>query len=91
MKVKAKWAVKANGAWRKAGEVFEVDSTAGLLGAVEVLKDEPKPLKKKTEEVPAAKTETKPEEKPVPKPEQEAKAEQKPKTAARTRKKTTGK
>lgn len=76
MKVKAKWAVKVNGEWRKAGDVFEVDSTAGLLGAVEVLKDEPKPVQVKQEEVPEAKP--------------EAKAEATPK-AARTRKKTTGK
>ena len=75
MKVKAKWAVKVNGEWRKAGDVFEVDSTAGLLGAVEVLNEEPKPVQVKMEEIP--------EEKPE--------AEAKPKTAARTRKKTTGK
>lgn len=76
MKVKAKWAVKVNGEWHRAGDVFEVDSTAGLLGAVEVLKKEPKPAQAKAEEIP--------EEKP------EATAEATPKTA-RTRKKTTGK
>lgn len=82
MKVKAKWAVKVNGEWHRAGDVFEVDSTAGLLGAVEVLKKEPKPVQVKTEEVHVEKQDTEPEP--------EAKAETTPKTA-RTRKKTTGK
>lgn len=83
MKVKAKWAIKVNGVWRKTGDVFDVDSTAGLLGAVEVLKEEPKPAKTKAEKVPDVKEE--PEQKP------EAKDEPKPKTETRTRKKTTGK
>ena len=77
MKVKAKWAVKVNGEWHRAGDVFEVDSTAGLLGAVEVLKKEQKPAQAKVEEIP--------EDKP------EAKAETTPKAAAKTRKKATGK
>ena len=89
MKVKAKWAIKVNGVWRKSGEVFEVDSTAGLLGAVEVLKDEPKSAKKKAEEIPAVKADPEPVSEPETKPE--VKTEPKPKTAARTRKKTTGK
>lgn len=80
MKVKANWAVKVNGEWHRTGDVFEVDSTAGLLGAVEVLKEEPKP----------ARAEAEPAEKAEPEPEPEVKAEPKPK-AARTRKKTTGK
>ena len=82
MKVKAKWAVKVNGEWHRAGDVFEVDSTAGLLGAVEVLKKEPKPERVKEKEAPVEKQEAEPEH--------EAKAETTPKTA-RTRKKTTGK
>lgn len=81
MKVKAKWAVKVNGVWRKAGDVFEVDSTAGLMGAVEVLKAEVKPAKVKAE---AASPE-------VSEPEPEATAEPKPKTAARTRRKSNDK
>ena len=87
MKVKAKWAIKVNGEWHRTGDVFDVDSTAGLLGAVEVLKDEPKPVRKKAEEIPAEEPEPVSEPEPV----KEAKAEPKPKTAARTRKKTTGK
>lgn len=82
MKVKAKWAIKVNGEWHRTGDVFDVDSTAGLLGAVEVLKEEPKPVRVKEEEAPVEKQEAEPE--PA------AEAEPKPRTA-RTRKKTTGK
>lgn len=84
MKVKAKWAVKVNGVWHRAGDVFRVDSTEGFAEAVEVLKDDPKPVKKKQGEPPAA--EEAPAQETVPEPE--AKAEPKPRTATRTRKKT---
>ena len=89
MKVKAKWAIKVNGEWHRTGDVFDVDSTAGLLGAVEILKDDPKPAKKKAEaeEAPVKEEAVEPNAEPKP----EAEAEPKPKTAARTRKKTTGK
>ena len=80
MKVKAKWAVKVNGEWYKAGDVFEVDSTAGLLGAVEVLKTEAKHVPEKKENVPA---------KEEPKQEPKASDEPTPRTATRTRKKMT--
>lgn len=83
MKVKAKWAVKVNGVWHKPGDEFEVDSTAGLLGSVEVLKEEPKPVKAKKEETDPVAAE--------PEAKAEPEAELKPKTATRTRKKTTGK
>lgn len=93
MKVKAKWAIKVNGVWRKTGEEFEVDSTAGLLGAVEVLDRGSGRAKAQEKETPIVKAEPEPAAKAEPKeePEPEAKAEPKPKTAARTRKKTTGK
>ena len=81
MKVKAKWAVKVNGVWRKAGDEFEVDTTAGLLGSVDVIEKESKPARAKVVPVEEAEPATEPE----------AVAEPKPKTAARTRKKTTGK
>lgn len=79
MKVKAKWAVKVNGVWRKAGDEFEVDTTAGLLGSVEVIEKGSRPVRAKA--VPVEETEAAAEP--------EAVAEPKPKTAARTRKKTT--
>ena len=89
MKVKAKWAIKVNGEWHRTGDVFDVDSTAGLLGAVEVLKDDPKPVKKKAEAEEIPVKEKAVELNAEPKPEVEA--EPKPKTAARTRKKTNDK
>lgn len=87
MKVKAKWAVKVNGVWRKAGDEFEVDTTAGLLGSVEVIEKESKPARAKAAPVEEPEVVAEPE----PAAEPEAVAEPKPKTAARTRKKTTGK
>ena len=74
MKVKAKWAIKVNGEWRKAGDVFEVSSIDDIGNAVDVLQKEPKPVQVKLEEIP--------EEKP------EVKAEPKSQRAARTRKRT---
>ena len=76
MKVKAKWSIKVDGVWHRAGEVFDVKSTDGLLNAVDVLEAEPKPAQVTTDEAAS-------EEAPKAKPE----AEERPKT--RTRKKVT--
>lgn len=84
MKVKAKWAVKVSGQWRKPGEIFDVDSIAGLKGSVEVIPEEKKPEKAPADEVPAAMPETESAER-------KAAEKPKPRTATRTRKKTTGK
>lgn len=78
MKVKAKFAVKVDGKWRKTGEVFNVKSTDGLLEAVEVLEEA---KKEEPEEVPAQEAE----------PAEEAKAEPEFRSATRNRKKASGK
>ena len=84
MKVKAKWAIKVSGQWRKPGEIFDVDSIAGLKGSVEVVPEEKKPEKAPANEIPENIPETESAEK-------KASEEPKPRTATRTRKKTTGK
>lgn len=78
MKVKAKFAVKVDGKWRKTGEVFNVKSTDGLLEAVEVLEAA---KKEEPEEVLAQEAES----------AEEAKAEPEFRSATRNRKKTSGK
>jgi len=77
MKVKAKWAIKADGAWRKTGEVFETEDAATLGNAVEILTENPAPEQVRMDDVKAETPEA-----------PEAKAEPKPRTAARTRKRT---
>lgn len=51
MKVKARWAIKADGVWHKAGDVFQTENADALKGAVEVLSDELKPVQVKAEEI----------------------------------------
>ena len=61
MKVKAKWAIKVDGAWHMAGDVFETEDT-GLLSAVDVLEVNQKPVKAPSEDETTAEPEA--EEKP---------------------------
>lgn len=82
MKVKAKWAIKVNGRWHNATDVFEVESLEGLEGLVEVIEA---PKQVRMEVIPEVK---KPEAEAARPAEAEAKEDPKPKTAARTRKKT---
>lgn len=79
MKVKAKWAIKVNGKWHNATEVFDVESLDGLENAVEVV-GEPKQVR--MEEVVPEKPEA---------PADEPEAEPKPRAATRTRRKTSDK
>ena len=79
MKVKAKWAIKVNGKWHNATEVFDVDSLDGLENAVEVI-EEPKQVRME---------EAVPEKPEVPADEPEA--EPKPRAATRTRRKISDK
>ena len=81
MKVKAKWAVKVDGKWQKAGDEFEVESTDGFAEAVEVLHEEPGKLTADADKINLKEAE----------PVQEAEAEPKPRAAARTRRKVTEK
>lgn len=86
MKVKAKWAIKVDGAWHRGGEVFETDSIAGLKDCVEVIEG-PRTMQVRMEEAGKAGTEAKAEAKAEP---AEAGAEaEKPVRGTRTRKKTT--
>ena len=77
MKVKAKWAIKAGGVWRKTGEVFQTEDAAALGNAVEILTEKPVPEQVRMDDVKAETPEA-----------PEVKADPKSRTAARTRKKT---
>ena len=76
MKVKAKWAIKVDGKWRKTGEVFQTEDAAVLGNAVEILTENPVPEQVRMDDVKAETPEA-----------SEAKAEAKPRAAARTRRK----
>jgi hypothetical protein len=76
MKVKAKWAIKVDGKWRKTGEVFQTEDVAALGNAVEILTENPVPEQVRMDDVKAETPEA-----------PEAKAEAKPRAAARTRRK----
>ena len=77
MKVKAKWAIKVDGVWRRTGEVFQTEDAAVLGNAVEILTEKPAPEQVRMDDVKAEAPEA-----------PEVKADPKPRTAARTRKKT---
>lgn len=53
MKVKAKHWINANGDWHKCGEIFEVNTLAGIEDAVEVIAEEPKVVELEQQEIPA--------------------------------------
>ena len=55
LKVKAKHWLNVSGDWYKAGDVFEIESIAGIENSVEVIA-EPEPVKKPKQE--PEKTET---------------------------------
>ena len=70
MKVKAKRWLNVDGTWHGPGEAFEVESTAGIANAVEVIA-ESEPAVKPVQVIEAEKPAEKPEKKPeTVKPEQ---------------------
>lgn len=60
MKVRAKWNLKDESGWHRAGEVFETEHPEAYEGGVDVMEAEPAREATAAEEAPATETPAKP-------------------------------